>query len=179
MIFNIVIDGPSPPNDLILETSYRGISRYSNNKMVLTTDGMKVLRSLLSFTQLRFHCSKQQGRTFHVTTAANSSGEGVVQYFSRQTDVQPDACGSFVRIKGDNSVLAGNCSQWGIDNVGVKVGKWGHWGLRELYKFPAFIVNTYHWSTSPYYDAWGYRFECDDAAGRSVSSGDFWKIYVR
>ena len=34
------------------------------------------------------HCSKQQGRTFHVTTAANSSGESVVQYFSGQTNTR-------------------------------------------------------------------------------------------
>ena len=172
MIFNIMIDGQSPPNDLILETSYRGISRYSNNRMVLATDGMKVLRSLMSFTQLRFHCSKQQGRTFHVTTAANSTGEAVVQYFSRQTDVMPDACGSFVRIKGDNSVLAGNCRQWGRDNGAYKVGKWSHEGYRELYQYPAFIQNYYHWGII------GNRRECDDFVN-SVSSGAYWKIYVR
>ena len=28
-------------------------------------------------------------------TASNCSGEAVVQYFSGQTDEQPDACGSF------------------------------------------------------------------------------------
>ena len=36
----------------------------------------------LSFTQLRLYCSKKNGRTFHVTTADNITGEAVVQYFS-------------------------------------------------------------------------------------------------
>ena len=74
---------------------------------------MKELRSNVSFTQLRFFCSKQQGRTFHLTTAANSTGEAVVQYFSGQTDARPDACGSFVRMEDDNSAMAQVCKEWG------------------------------------------------------------------
>ena len=57
--------------------------------MVLTKTAMNELRTHLSFTQLRFHCTKNNGRTFHVTTVANTTGEAVVQYFSGQTDVQP------------------------------------------------------------------------------------------
>ena len=53
-------------------------------------NAVKELRKQLSFSQLRFHCSKQQGRTFHVTTVANSSGEAVVQYFSGQTAIFPN-----------------------------------------------------------------------------------------
>ena len=73
---------------------------------------MRKLRTHLSFTQLRFHCSKNKGRTLHLTTAANSSGEAVVQYFSGQTDANPKACGSFVRMNDDNSKLAADCNQW-------------------------------------------------------------------
>ena len=73
---------------------------------------MKELRTQLSFTQLRFHCRKNKGRTFHLTTAANSSGEAVVQYFSGQTDANPKACGSCVRMNDDNSMLAADCNQW-------------------------------------------------------------------
>ena len=80
--------------------------------MLLTIDAMKELRTHLSFTQLRFHCRKNKGRTFHLTTAANSSGEAVVQYFSGQTDANPKACGSFVRMKDDNSKIAAYCNQW-------------------------------------------------------------------
>ena len=75
---------------------------------------MKELRSNVSFTQLRFFCSKQQGRTFHVTTTANSTGEAVVQYFSGQTDARPDACGSFVRMEDDNSAMSQVCKEWGV-----------------------------------------------------------------
>ncbi|KAL9956990.1 hypothetical protein ACROYT_G038564 [Oculina patagonica] len=102
LIYNVVIDGASPPTTLGFETSYHGISHYKSNNMVLATSGLNELRTHLSFTQLRFHCSKQQGRTFHVTTVANSTGEAVVQYFSRQTDAFPYACGSFARLNGDN-----------------------------------------------------------------------------
>lgn len=141
--------------------------------MILNTDAMKQLRADLSFTQLRFHCSKPQGRTFHVTTAANSLGEAVVQFFSGQTDVYPQACGSFVPLDGDNSYLAADCAKWGKDNGAYKVGKWGHQGMRALNEFPAFIQNTYHWATFPK----GSRWECDDFKP-NPDTGD-WKIYVR
>ena len=85
---------------------------------------MQDLRSHLNFTQLRFHCSKKQGRTFHVATVANSSGEAVVQYFSGQTNVVPNSCGSFQKMRGDNSELAAQCERWGHENR-YYVGKWG------------------------------------------------------
>lgn len=56
---------------------------------MLTASAMNELRKLMPFTQFRLHCSKQQGRTFHVITAANSSGGAFVQYLSGQTDVNP------------------------------------------------------------------------------------------
>ena len=87
------------------ETSYHGISDYHNNRMAIGSSAMNVLWKNLSFTQLRFHCRKQQGRTFHVTTVANSTGEAVAQYFSGQTSVLPFACNSFKRLDGDNSQL--------------------------------------------------------------------------
>ena len=106
---NVEFESPSPK--VSVETSYRGIGK---SHMVLQKSAMKELRRHLSFTQLRFHCRKKQGRTFHVVTASNSSGEAVVQYFSGQTDEQPDACGSFVRVTlDDNSELAGICKDWG------------------------------------------------------------------
>ena len=141
--------------------------------MVLVTSALNELRTNLSFTQLRLHCNKQQGRTFHVTTVTNSTGEAVVQFFSRQTDAMPYACGSFARLEGDNSFIAGGCTGWGMD-VTYWVGKWGHEGMRELYKFPAFIAPHYNWATNPVWPRW----ECDDF-GSSVSPGDFWQIYVR
>ena len=134
---------------------------------------MTELRTHLSFTQLRFHCSKQHGRTFHVI--AKSIGEAVVQYFGGQTDVQPDACDSFFRMENDNSRLAGVCGQWGFNGTSYRVGKWGHVGDQErLYNHAAFVANLYHWLLDPR----GLRWECDDYRV-GVSSGDFWKVFVR
>ena len=133
---------------------------------------MNELRTHLPFTQFRFHCKKQQGRTFHVTTAGNSTGEAVVQYLSGQTDVQPDACDSFVRMGDDNSLLAGVCHKWGrYDGVGYFAGKWGHGADQDrLYNNPAFAAELYHWLVPHLF--------CDDWIS-DVSSGDFWKVFVR
>ena len=145
--------------------------------MVLTKDAMAELSTRMSFTQLRFHCNKKNGRTFHVTTAANSSGEAVVQYLSGQTDVQPNSCGSFVRMENDNSKLGRVCERWGRVNGAYEVGKWGA-GLFDqdrVYNQAAFVGYAYHWALS---SQGGERCECDDYLD-GVPSGDFWKIYVR
>ncbi|XP_044169947.1 uncharacterized protein LOC122954007 [Acropora millepora] len=93
-----VITGSSHSNQLSVVKSYRGISDYHSNKMVITTSAMKELYGDLHFQQIRFHCRKHGvGRTFHVVTAANSSGNAVVQYFSGLTNVEPVSCGSYVR----------------------------------------------------------------------------------
>ncbi|XP_078347708.1 uncharacterized protein LOC144632839 [Oculina patagonica] len=171
LVSRLVIDNPSS-RQLSEETSYRGISNYHNNKTFLTKSAMNELRTHLPFTQLRFHCSKQQGRTFHVTTVANSTGEAVVQYFSGQTDVQPDACGSFVRMENDNSFLAGQCNKWCHGN---NIGKWGAYRDEDrLYHEAAYVPGSYHWLLTP----GGSRWECDDI-NVGVSSGDFWKVFVR
>ena len=176
-----MIDSLSSRPQFSVETSYRGISSYHSNKMFLKKSAMTELRTHLSFTQLRFHCSKQQGRTFHVTTVANSTGEAVVQYFSGQTNVLPDACGSFVRMENDNSRLAGVCDKWGKENGAYNVSKWGHQDRDEerLYDHAAFVGYLYHWLLTPN----GSRWECDDFSFQGyhheVSSGDFWKVFVR
>ena len=160
---------------LSIETSYREIGSYHNNKTVLAKSAMNELRTHLSFTQLRFHCSKRQGHTFHVTTVANSTGEAVVQYFSGQTDVQPDACGSFVRVENDNSRLAGVCRQWGYNGTSFYVGKWGYATDKDsYYNHVAFVASLYHWLLHPGTSRW----ECDDSFV-GVSAGDFWKVFVR
>ena len=174
LVSNVVIDSPSSPQ-MSVETSYRGISSYHNNQTFLTKNAMNELTTHMPFTQLRFHCSKQQGRTFHVTTVANSTGEAVVQYFSGQTDVQPDACGSFFRMQNDNSRLAGVCGQWGYNGKNHLIGKWGYaLDQNRLYYASAFVASLYHWVLTP----GGSRWECDDFRV-GASSGDFWKVFVR
>ena len=170
-----MVQSSSSQLQLSIETSYRRISNYHNNQTFLTSSAMNELRTHVSFTQLRFYCSKQQGRTFHVTTVANTTGEAVVRYFSGQTDVQPDACGSFVRMENDNSVLAGSCGQWGFNGTSFYVGKWGYSLEKDrLYNHGAFIKSSSHWLLTP----GSSRTKCDDYYV-GVSSGDFWKVFVR
>ena len=172
---------PQPPLPWV--TSYREIK----NQTLLTQTAMKELRRLINFTQLRFHCKKQNpSHTIHIATVKNSSGEAVVQYFSGQTDVLPIACGSFYKIKDDNSKLANKCQEWGRDNGKYKVNKWGHemdnaFGSdphkeTRLFNHTMFVSGDAHWVL-------GYkkRFECDDynAGGTTVFSGGLWEIFVR
>ncbi|XP_078348861.1 uncharacterized protein LOC144633847 [Oculina patagonica] len=172
LVANIVINGRLPSLSSRPDDDYQGIQNYFNNLTRISNSAMKQLRAHLPFTQIRFHCSKQQGRTFHVTTAPNSTGEAVVQYFSGQTDIKPDACGSFVRMTDDNSRLASSCRLWGTD------GKWGYdkfKGEARMYGNAAYIPRKYIWSINPYKDG---RKECDDTSD-TVSKGDFWKVFVR
>ena len=165
------MESSTPPSQLPVKTSYRGIT---SDQMVLTKTAMNELRSHLSFTQLRFHCSKNNGRTFHVTSAANSTGEAVVQYFSGQKNVQPASCGSYVRMENDNSRLARVCQNWGLC-------KWGHAPFDEerSYNHPAWVPGFYHWALNHQdYIGQAKRWECDDVLV-GVNTGDFWKIYVR
>ena len=75
LVSSVVLHSSTRPSQVPVKTSYRGIS---GKQMFLTTSAMKELRKHLPFTQLRFHCKKQKlGRTFHITTTANSKGEAV------------------------------------------------------------------------------------------------------
>ena len=175
---NVEFGSPSPK--VSIETSYRGIGK---SHMVLQKSAMKELRRHLSFTQLRFHCHKKQGRTFHVVTASNSSGEAVVRYFSGQTDEQPDACGSFVRLTlDDNSQLAGICKEWGrLVSEEVRVGKWGHGeDQNRLYWYPVMRKNKYQLRVQLHNVGDIRKLECDDSSAPNVgTNGDFWRVFVR
>ena len=52
--------------------------------------------------------------------------------FASDTDVFPKGCGSFEKLKGDNSILGSRCAEWGKENGAYHVGKWGHEGYKEL-----------------------------------------------
>ena len=171
------------PSQLPLETSYRGIEK---NQTFVTQTAMKELRRLINFTQLRFHCKKQgRGRTFHIATVNNSSGEAVVQYFSGQTDVLPYACHSFYEMSDDNSKLTKKCQKWGKDDGKYKVNKWGFemdstlgkdQNETRLFNHAIFVQAEVHWVIG-----FDNRFECDDydQTGTTVRRGDFWEIFVR
>ena len=181
---NFEIDDSRTTFDWTTEPTYRGISNYKNKRMGISRTALHELRKHLPFTQLRFYCSKQHGRKFHVITASNSTGEDVVDYFSGQTGVKPSSCGSFVRMEDDNSQLAEQCANWGynISSGEFRAGKWGGvpWlssGSDEmLYDHALFISYENHWIIGKI----GGRWECDDYYSLDpLSSKDFWKIFVR
>ena len=114
-----------------------------------------------------------------MTTADNGAGEAVVQYFSGQTDIQPPSCGAFVRTENDNSRLAGVCQKWGPKNGSYKAGKWGDgFDQARSYDHPAWVYGSYHWTLDHRSYGQAKRWECDDYLV-GVTTGDFWKIYVR
>ena len=170
LVSNVVSHGSSP-TQLSVKTSSRGVS---SKEMVLTKSAMKELRNHLHFNGIRFHCKKRGGRTFHITTAANSKGEAAVKYFSGETDVMPASYGSFVIMSNDNSRLARTCKDWGYQRGSYKVGKWGHERDQDRsYDHAAFVYTSYHWLLTP-----SGRWQCDDYNVR-VSPGDFWHVVVR
>ena len=171
----------------------------SNNYAKGTTYGIRLLWRVLSLSSIlpsfqmikisqTWFCrgvherAQKQGRTFHVVTASNSSGEAVVQYFSGQIDEQPDACGSFVRLTwDDNSKLAGICKDWGRVSGEYLVGKWGHGeDQNRLYWYPVFKRNMYHLRVQLHNVDDLKKMECDDGSGHNVdTNGDFWRVFVR
>ena len=169
LVSNVVSHGSST-TQLPVKTSYRGVS---SKEMLLTKSAIKELRKHLHFTQIRFHCKKQGGRTFHITTAVNRKGEAAVKYLSGETDVMPASCGSFVIMSNDNSRLSRTCKDWGYEKGSPKVGKWGGQTEDRLYNHAAFVWYSYHWLLRP-----SGRWECDDYLV-GVSPGDFWKVFVR
>ena len=80
-------------------------------------------------------------------------------------------------MEDDNSKLAKVCRQWGSkDSSKPYVGKWSvaHRNDNRLYDHAVMVWYAYHWNFQPPQR----RFDCDDLA-RTVSAGDFWKVFVR
>ena len=184
LITNLVLE-QSEGMDWSLTKKYRQIKEYKTNKLALSTDGLHTLGTEMSFEQLRFFCHKKiPGRTFDIATTTNSSGNQVVQYFTAQTNDLPESCGSYYRLSDDNSTLAGQCARWGYQNRKKFVGKWHSDGgpassENRLLDHAAFVDGEVFWLVEQSNGRW----ECDDFAinneGYTVSSGDFWKIFVR
>ena len=165
-----------------LTNDYKRIDQYKKNKLALSTHGLRALGTSMSFSQLRFFCHKRiPGRTFDIATATNNLGKNVIQYFKAQTNTMPKSCGSYYRLPDDNSVLARQCARWGYSNPRYHVGLWtADWVSSNirLFDHAAFIWGDKHWLVGQA----GGRWECDDynvIKGYTVSSGDFWKIFVR
>ena len=169
----MVIDSSSSLPPITPQDDYRKIGDFQSKALMLTNNALFELRKHLPFKQLRFHCFKPGVRTFHVATIANSTGESVIRYFTRQTQDFPKASGSFTRLPGDNSHLALRPADWGKEGGTFKVGKWSHQGKKVLWDCPAFIKDDAHWLLERS------RWECDDYLPPIPPVGSFWKIYAR
>ena len=78
LVANFWLGSATPPSAWTAETAYSGIRNYQNSHMGITTSAMIELRARLNFIQIRFHCSKEQGRTFHVITVFRCAPRTVV-----------------------------------------------------------------------------------------------------
>ena len=84
-----MIDNSSSLPPIITQDDYRKIGDFQSKALILTTNALFELRKHFAFKQLRFHCYKPGVRTFHIVTIANSTGEWVIRYFTRQTEELP------------------------------------------------------------------------------------------
>ena len=171
LVHNITLQ-TSQPFQIDLQTNWKSISNYATGKLALTGSALGDLMIKMPFEQMRFYCFKKMpGRIFHIATNANKSGNDVIRYFTAQTDVFPESCGSYVPLIDDNSQLSPNCAKWKWNSA-----RWGEQGVGQnhrLINHLAFISGQYHWNTLG-----THRWECDDNEN-NVSAGDYWKIFVR
>ena len=76
-------------------------------------------------------------------------------------------------------MLAGVCQKWGPKNGSYNVAKWGdRFDQARSYDHPAWVYGSYHWTFDHRSYGEAKRSECDDYLV-GVTTGDFWKIYVR
>ena len=170
---NYIIPGSVSPPSLSVAKSISDIANYKNQDLgLIHATTLHKLRTVTSFSQLRFHCHKATvGRTVHIITALNATGFAVVDYFTSLSKPVPLACGSFYMGHGDDSMMSKLCSAWGPGGI----GKWNHEAnvpKEEKMNAPFYVQGLYH-----FYVETG-RPECDDYE-KPISAGDFWKIYVR
>ena len=127
----------------------------------------------MGFQQFRFYCRKATpGRVFHIMTKNTSLGEAVVQYFTGNTNVPPQACDSFTALPDDNSTLSGKCMEWGYPTMNT----WGKNATTrqniKLYK--KFVL----WRTKSAVSMSRSDYFCDDLT-KNGTDGDTWEFYVR
>ena len=171
----IFSDGLQPTKEEEIQTTdYRiQLSNYSSNLHLLVTDGLKNLRSDMGFQQFRFYCRKATpGRVFHIMTKNTSLGEAVVQYFTGNTNVPPQACDSFTALPDDNSTLSGKCMEWGYPTKNT----WGKNATTpqniKLYK------KLVLWRTESAVAMGPSDYFCDDLT-KNGTDGDTWEFFVR
>ena len=160
------------PNSPVKTDDYLSIADCTQpNSKYLTDVALRQLQLKIGFKQLRYRCHKQSvGRIFHIMTKNNSEGYRVIHHFIVEP-TWPPACGSFVILPDDNSILSQHCSQWGDQRLK------NHWGRMlntlalRMYSRPAFMPGQYDIGFGPY-------FMCD-SVDTLLNTGDFWEFSVR
>lgn len=177
MIFRTVLETSDKVNSFTQTYGYSKMFEYKNYHLInLRT--IYQLRQDISFKQLRFYCHKKRvGRTLHIMTRLNAKGEMVVRYFSNSTD-RPIACGSFVNLPDDTSIVSQHCNSWSVHGD----GNWGsekYNGNWRIQNEPIYVdVGSKH---TMQIVPKSFRSYCDDHWDDNVqhSAGDSWFIFVR
>lgn len=119
----------------IISSSISELKRVNSTRFLLSSSGLRELQRYISFSKMRFYCTKPwHGRTVHIQTLLNSEGMAVVDLMTGRSDYKPDACSSYRPMPDDNSILGANCRQW-------VNGRWWDFGDRErrMFNFPFWI----------------------------------------
>ena len=159
----------------LLSDDVTQLKKVAQNRFLLGTGGLNILKKYISFEQIRFFCHKPgHGRSVHIRTKTNVNGKAVVDLMLEKSKVRPPSCNSFETFPDDNSNIGNNCSKW--------FGKiWYDDGERargaKMYADPMVIANRYYFSLAP--SGW---IECDDFVNdrkHGYSSVGRWAFYVR
>ena len=146
----------------------------------LKASALARLHNLLHFAQIRFKCSKPTSRkSVDLATSTNGLGAEVVKFFTGKMPKGkfPKACGSFVILPEDHSVLSKKCSQWGyIAGKGYKTGTWGHDNRDKEIRM---MNHLFFVKAKAHFQVIQGRWECDDNNPGTPKDDDYWKIYVR
>ena len=142
----------------------------ADKKYGMTSSALKLLRSVIGYTQFRFKCHSNGSKLLHMETIKNSTGYRVVDCVTKGSS--PDicdfpSCGTFIRMPDDNSQIAQQCKdwRWRNDSNGDK------WLMDHL----MYIYDVTHWNIGAYS-----RYECDDHIRTlKISNRDYWEVYVR
>lgn len=174
-----VINNTSAKLKLKKETNYQQIRDYTNNNQRIDVNAISQLQRGLEFRQIRYFCYRRSvGRRLHIMTTMDSHGDDVLRYFISDPRAQPTACGSFVKLPDDTSILASHCQKWGHDGQSAECNKWGYYvhnGTYRIYQKPAFWHEKYYYSIIPTH------LLCDEneTDNQMLSIGDSWKVFVR
>ena len=161
------------------------LTAWSNGKAnyFLKTSAVARLHNLLQFTQIRFKCSAPtSNKSVDLATATNGLGAKVVEFVTGKmaNGKFPKACGSFVTLPEDHSLLSKKCSQWGFVSGKYKTGTWSHdIGNGFIFnKEKRMVDHLFFIRAEAHFQVAHGRWECDNYSA-TPKADDYWEVYVR